>query len=107
MTDMQVQKQVISDGPESERCDVPKPSSTRISTVDGRDNNIVVAPPHRNDGVAMMLLALGDAGIEICHIEPRVDDNGLYRLTVNDSSDLTVRILEGIGCQVGLWMKGD
>jgi hypothetical protein len=47
-----------------------------------------------------MLVALGEARIEVSRIEPRGDDWGMYRLAVSDSAELAVRILEGIGCQV-------
>jgi hypothetical protein len=45
-----------------------------------------------------MLVALGEARIEVSRIELRGDDWGMYRLAVSDSAELAVRILEGIGC---------
>ena len=68
--------------------------------IDVRDCHLTVSPPHRHGGVASILVALGDARIEVSRIEPRGDDCGMYRLTVSDSPELAVRILEGIGCQV-------
>jgi hypothetical protein len=47
-----------------------------------------------------MLVALGNARIEVSRIEPRGDESRMYRLTVSDSPELAVRILEGIGYQV-------
>jgi hypothetical protein len=70
--------------------------------IDVRDCHLTVAAPHRHGGgVASILVALGDARIEVSRIEPRDDESGMYRLTVSDSPELAVRILQGIGCQVG------
>jgi hypothetical protein len=55
---------------------------------------------HGHGGVASILVALGDARIEVSRIEPQGDDCGMYRLIVSGSPELAVRILEGIGCQV-------
>lgn len=93
MAAVQIEDQVVTD-------DGSKPGAAGMWPADTRDCHVVVAPPHRTDGVAMMLVALGDAGIGICHVEPRIDDSGVFRLTINDSPDLAVRILEGIGCRV-------
>jgi hypothetical protein len=60
----------------------------------------MVAPPHRWDGVANMLIALGDARIEVTKVEARIDEHGRYLLTVTETPELAARILEGIGCQV-------
>jgi hypothetical protein len=68
--------------------------------IDVRDCHLTVSTPHRHGGVASMLVALGEARIEVSRIEPRGDDCGMYRLTVSDSPELGVRNLEGIGCQV-------
>jgi hypothetical protein len=68
--------------------------------IDVTDCHLTVSTPHRHGGVASMLVALGDARIEVSRIEPRGGDCGMYRLTVSDSPELAVRILEGIGCQV-------
>jgi hypothetical protein len=68
--------------------------------IDVRDCHLTVSTPHRHGGVASMLVALGDARIEVSRIEPRGGDSGMYRLTVSDSPELAVRILEGIGCRV-------
>ena len=65
--------------------------------IDVRDCHLTVSTPHRHGGVASMLVALGDARIEVSRIEPRGE---MYRMTVSDSPELAVRILEGIGCQV-------
>ena len=66
----------------------------------GREHQIVAAPSHLSDGVANMLVALGDAGIGVSRVELQRDDEGLFRLTVEESPELALRILEGIGCQV-------
>jgi len=68
--------------------------------MDGRNSHLVVAPPHRSDGVADMLIALGDARIEVTKVEARLDESRRYLLTVTDTPELAARILEGIGCQV-------
>jgi len=65
--------------------------------IDVKDCHLTVSTPHRHGGVASMLVALGDARIEVSRIEPRGE---MYRMTVSDSPELAVRILEGIGCQV-------
>jgi hypothetical protein len=67
--------------------------------IEARDCPILVAPPRRPDGVASMLVALGAAGIGVSKVEPRIDDSGIYLLTVSDSPELAVRILAGIGCR--------
>ena len=68
--------------------------------IDVRDCHLTVITPHRHGGVASILVALGDARIEVSRIEPQGDDCGMYRLTVSGSPELAVRILEGIDCQV-------
>jgi hypothetical protein len=68
--------------------------------MDGRNSHLMVAPPHRSDGVADMLIALGDARIEVTAVEARIDARGRYLLTVTQTPELAARILEGIGCQV-------
>lgn len=67
--------------------------------IEARDCPIFVAPPRRPDGVASMLVALGAAGIAVSKVEPRIDDSGIYVLTVSDSPELAVRILARIGCR--------
>jgi hypothetical protein len=69
-------------------------------TIDVRDCHLMVASPHRQDGVANMLIALGDARIEVTKVEARIDESGRYLLTVTETPELAARILEGIGCQV-------
>ena len=61
--------------------------------------NLIVVPPRRQDGVASMLVALGDAGIEVSEVESGVDDTGMYRLTVQGDPEFAMRILEAIGCR--------
>jgi hypothetical protein len=68
--------------------------------IDGRNSPLVVAPPHRRDGVANMLIALGGARIEVTKVEAPMDERGRYLLTVTETPELAARILEGIGCQV-------
>jgi hypothetical protein len=70
--------------------------------IEARDCPILVAPPRRPDGVASMLVALGAAGIAVSRVEARIDDSGIYLLTVSDSPELAVRILAGIGCGVNV-----
>ena len=68
--------------------------------MDVRRGHLLVAPPHRRDGVAAMLVALGDAGIVVTQVEPD-DDSGMYRLTVSGSVGRSAEVLEGIGCRIG------
>ncbi len=68
--------------------------------IDVMDRDIMVATPHRHGGVARMLAALQAAGLRVIRIEPRHDERGMYRLTLNDSPELAVRILEKLGCRV-------
>ena len=63
-----------------------------------RDLHILASPPVRQDGVASMLIALGDAGIGVSQAEPEADDSGMYRLTVSDDPERALDILESIGC---------
>lgn len=69
-----------------------------VTTPDSR--TIMVGPPRRSDGVALMLVALGDAGIGVSQVAPDADETGHYFLTVDRDPQLAVRILEGIGCDV-------
>ena len=68
--------------------------------IDVRDTDILVTAPHRHGGVARMLAALQAAGLKVSRIEPRINDTGMYRLTLSDSPDIAVRILKAIGCRV-------
>ena len=68
--------------------------------IDVRDTDIVVATPHRHGGVARMLAALHAAGLKVIQIEPRINETGMYRLTLSDSPDIAVRVLKAIGCRV-------
>ena len=67
--------------------------------IDVRNSDIILAMPHRQGGVASMLVALKDAGLGVSRIEPRIGETGMYRLMVNDNAEVAVRILEGIGCR--------
>jgi hypothetical protein len=49
-----------------------------------------------------MLVALGAAGIGVSRVEPRIDDSGVYLLTVNNNPALALRILARIGCRVNV-----
>jgi hypothetical protein len=49
-----------------------------------------------------MLVALGAAGIGVSKVEPRIDDSGVYLLTVNNNPALALRILARIGCRVNV-----
>jgi len=44
-----------------------------------------------------LLAALQDAGLRVIRIEPRINETGLYRVTLIDSPELAVRILKAIG----------
>lgn len=68
--------------------------------IDVRDTDILVTTPHRHGGVARMLAALQAAGLKVSRIEPRINETGMYRLTLSDSPDIAVRILKAIGCRV-------
>jgi hypothetical protein len=70
--------------------------------IEARDCPIFVAPPRRPDGVASMLVALGAAGIEVSKVEPRIDDSGIYLLTVNENPARARRILARIGCRINV-----
>ena len=65
-----------------------------------RTCHIRAAPPRRGEGIGSILIALGDAGIGVRHIHPRMDAGGMYQLSVAHSPDLAVRILDGIGCRL-------
>lgn len=67
--------------------------------IDVRDSDIM-EPQHRQGGVARMLAALQDAGLRVIRIEPRINETGLYRVTLIDSPELAVRILKAIGGRV-------
>jgi hypothetical protein len=47
-----------------------------------------------------MLAALQDAGLRVIRIEPRLNESGMYRVTLIDSPELAVRILKAIGRRV-------
>jgi hypothetical protein len=49
-----------------------------------------------------MLVALGAAGIEVSKVEPRIDDSGIYLLTVNENPARARRILARIGCRINV-----
>lgn len=69
--------------------------------IDVRDSDIMEPTQHRQGGVARMLAALQDAGLRVIRIEPRLNETGLYRVTLIDSPELAVRILKAIGRRVG------
>ena len=64
------------------------------------DLQITVTPPLRSDGVARMLVALGDVGIRVSQVVPTDNDDGTYRITLNASLSAAARVLTGIGCVV-------
>ena len=68
--------------------------------IDIRDSDLVVVVPQRHGGVAGMLVALGDAGLAVSRIEPRIGEAGVYLLTVQGKAEIAVTILEGFGCTV-------
>jgi hypothetical protein len=68
---------------------------------------ITVLPPCRSDGVASMLVALGDARIGVTHAEVAGDNRGAYTLACRSRGDsdldyaaLAALILGAIGCTV-------
>jgi len=67
---------------------------------------ITVTPPLRSDGVARMLVALGDAGIGVGQVAPTNDDYGMYCITVNAISALASKVLMEIGCVVNCIQSG-
>ena len=71
-----------------------------MQAMNGRNSHLMVAPPHVWEGVANMLVALGDARIGVTKVEVPIDETGRYVLTVSETPELAARILEGIGCQV-------
>ena len=64
--------------------------------------SMVVAPPVGREAVANMLVALGEAGIEVSRLGRSADANGdgAFSLTVNGSPQLARAILESIGCTI-------
>ena len=68
--------------------------------IDVRDSDLMLVIPQRHGGVAGALIALEDAGLGVSRIEPRLGEAGMYRLIVQGSADIAVKILEGIGCTV-------
>lgn len=68
--------------------------------VDPRACHITIAVPPRG-GVAGIVVALGNARIEVTRVEPCGDGGGeMYRLTVLDRRQLAVAILEDFGCRI-------
>ena len=68
--------------------------------IDVGDSDLMVVMPHRHGGVAGILVALGDAGLAVSRIEPRMGEAGMYLLTVQGRAEIAVSILEGFGCTV-------
>jgi hypothetical protein len=64
--------------------------------IDVRDSDIMETTQHRPGGVARMLAALQEAGLRVIRIEPRANESGMYRVTLIDSPEPAVRILEAI-----------
>lgn len=69
--------------------------------------HITVLPPCRSDGVASMLVALGDARIAVTQAAPAADDRGAYILACRgrdgldlDYATLAALLLRAIGCTV-------
>jgi hypothetical protein len=61
---------------------------------------MVVDLPLGSEAVANMLIALGEAGIEVSRLGRSADNNGAFSLTVNGSPHLAEAILESIGCTI-------
>ena len=68
--------------------------------IDVRDSDIMETTQHRQGGVTRMLAALQEAGLRVIRIEPRLNETGMYRVTLIDSPELAVRILKAIGRRV-------
>jgi hypothetical protein len=68
--------------------------------IDVRDSDIMETTQPRQGGVARMLAALQDAGLRVIRIEPRLNETGMYRVTLIDSPELALRILKAIGRRV-------
>ena len=60
---------------------------------------IVVTPPPQGNGIADILVALGDARIAVTHAEPSPDGSDTYILML-DQMGTAVRVLTNIGCVV-------
>jgi hypothetical protein len=56
--------------------------------------------PQRHGGVAGILVALGDANIEVIAIEPEADNPGVFQLMLRESSQGAVELLQAMGCSV-------
>jgi hypothetical protein len=71
-----------------------------VFAVDPQACHITIAVPPRR-GVAGIVVALGNARIEVTRIEPCGDGGSeMYRLTVLDRRQLAVTILEEFGCRI-------
>jgi hypothetical protein len=64
--------------------------------IDVRDSDIMETAPQRPGGEHARDAALQDAGLRVIRIEPRMNESGMYRVTVKDSPEFAVRILEAI-----------
>jgi hypothetical protein len=73
----------------------------RVFAVDPRACHITIAVPPRRGGVAGIVVALGNARIDVTRIEPcRHDGSETYRLTVVDRRQLAIAILQECGCRI-------
>jgi hypothetical protein len=77
-----------------------KEGGIQMVVVGAERRRMVVALPLGSEAVADMLIALGEAGIEVSQLGRSADDNGAFSLTVNGSPHLAGSILESIGCTV-------
>jgi hypothetical protein len=75
-----------------------------VIAINGQCRRIMVAMPHRHGGVASMLVALGDANVEVIAIAPSGDDTGVYQLTLGEGSQGAAELLAGMGCSI-LWSQ--
>jgi hypothetical protein len=67
---------------------------------DVSDCHITVTAPTGTDGVANILVALGNARIDVIRIEPSGGALRLYELTIRGHVVLAVTILETVGWTV-------
>ena len=64
-----------------------------------REAHILATPPSGSSGVADMLVALGDVGIEVSQVVIRADHSGAYELMVSGQPEDAVIVLRGIECR--------
>lgn len=66
---------------------------------------ITATPPSGPEGIADMLVALGEARIGVTNAVAAVDESGAYELTL-DSAEEAIDVLAGIGCDIRGLVRG-